>query len=390
MNELIENAEPVIKSFPELKNATDKAMAQAVENFVLIGYLLKKAKDEPELLSGSGYRDYKEFAKYEYGLEESQVSRFISINERYGDGAQLLPQYRGFGQSKLAEMLTLPAAVAEELPTEITRQEIRELKKEIAEENKITPMEVAIEQANHPDVNVIEEFWKDWITKNPERFVKIEPDNEYETFFRGCVLNARVPGVGKLMMTEKEEKITITNLRTGEKETYNLREIQEVFEDTTPNFYTEESWEEITGQKFPKIAPAQDKENKPKSEEKEAEITENKASEEPETVADKENKPILEKIEPKAEDILPPVEEPTEEASMAAEPKEESEQVSNTQNQEAAEQEEENEPSAMELFGYVRNNVNRLEGFLNAGSDAEAKRIIDTITEDLQEIRNRL
>ncbi len=75
---------------------------------------------------------------------------------------------------------------------------------------------------------------------------------------------------------------------------------------------------------------------------------------------------------------------------MAAEPKEESEKVSNAQTQEAAEQEEENEPSAMELFGYVRNNVNRLEGFLNAGSDAEAKRIIDTITEDLQEIRSRL
>ena len=48
------------------------------------------------------------------------------------------------------------------------------------------------------------------------------------------------------------------------------------------------------------------------------------------------------------------------------------------------------EMTAMDYFLYVRNNVNRLEGFLNAGSNAEAKRIIDTITEDLQEIRNRL
>lgn len=391
MNELIENVEPEIKAYSDLKNATDKAMAQAVENFVLIGYLLRKAKDEPELLSGSGYSDYKEFAKSEYGLEESQVSRFISINERYGDGAQLLPQFRGFGQSKLAEMLTLPAAVAEELPTEITRQEIRELKKEIAEENKISELELHVERAEHPNVDIWREFLKDWMHKNPQKYLEIDADDIYESLLMNCALTARVPGEGKFMMTEKDNEITLTNLRTGEKERLYAPFVENTIgEINNSNLFTVAAWQEIFGEEFPRIAPAQDKENKPKSEEKEAEITENKASEEPETVADKENKPIVEKIEPKAEDILSPVEEPTEEAQRTAEQKEESEQVSNAQSQEAAEQEEENEPSAMELFGYVRNNVNRLEGFLNAGSDAEAKRIIDTIKEDLQEIRNRL
>lgn len=391
MNEMIENVEPEIKAYSDLKNATDKAMAQAVENFVLIGYLLRKAKDEPELLSGSGYSDYKEFAKNEYGLEESQVSRFISINERYGDGAQLLPQFRGFGQSKLAEMLTLPAAVAEELPTEITRQEIRELKKEIAEENKISELELHVERAEHPNVDIWREFLKDWMHRNPQKYLEIDIDDEYESLLMNCALTARVPGEGKFMMTEKDNEITLTNLRTGEKERLYAPYVEDIIDEiNNSNLFTVAAWQEIFGEEFPRIAPAQDKENKPKSEEKEAEITENKASEEPETVADKENKPIVEKIEPKAEDILPPVEEPTEEAPRAAEPKEESEQVSNAQTQEAAEQEEKNEMSAMELFGYVRNNVNRLEGFLNAGSDAEAKRIIDTITEDLQEIRNRL
>lgn len=391
MNEMIENVEPEIKAYSDLKNATDKAMAQAVENFVLIGYLLRKAKDEPELLSGSGYSDYKEFAKSEYGLEESQVSRFISINERYGDGAQLLPQFRGFGQSKLAEMLTLPAAVAEELPTEITRQEIRELKKEIAEENKISELELHVERAEHPNVDIWREFLKDWMHRNPQKYLEIDADDIYESLLMNCALTARVPGEGKFMMTEKDNEITLTNLRTGEKERLYAPYVEDMIDEiNNSNLFTVAAWQEIFGEEFPRIAPAQDKENKPKSEEKGAEITENKASEEQETVEDKENKPIAEKIEPKAEDILPPLEEPTEEASMAAEPKEESEQVSNAKSQEAAEQEEENEPSAMELFGYVRNNVNRLEGFLNAGSDAEAKRIIDTITEDLQEIRNRL
>jgi len=391
MNELIENVEPEIKAYSDLKNATDKAMAQAVENFVLIGYLLKKAKDEPELLSGSGYGNYKDFAKSEYGLEESQVSRFISINERYGDGAQLLPQYRGFGQSKLAEMLTLPAAVVEELPKDIKRQDIRDLKKEIAEENKISDLELHVERAEHPNVDIWREFLKDWMHRNPQKYLEIDIDDEYETLLMNCALTARVPGEGKFIMTEKNREITLTNLRTSEKHILLKEEVEDIIDEiNNSNLFTVGAWQELFGEEFPRIAPAQDKENKPKSEEKEKEITENKASEEPETVADKENKPIVEKIEPKAKDILPPVEEPTEEASKAEEPKEESEQAPNAQIPAAAEQEEENETTAMELFGYVRNNVNRLEGFLNAGSDAEAKRIIDTITEDLQEIRNRL
>ena len=399
MNELIENAEPVIKSFPELKNATDKAMAQAVENFVLIGYLLKKAKDEPELLSGSGYGNYKDFAKSEYGLEESQVSRFISINERYGDGAQLLPQYRGFGQSKLAEMLTLPAAVVEELPKDITRQDIRDLKKEIAEENNVSELELHVERAENPNVEIWVEFLKDWAHRNPEKFINIDIDDEYETLFKDCVLTARVPGEGKFMLTEKDRIVTLTNLRTNEKKQRGVDELEDILDEINgEDFFTEASWEAIFGEKFPRIAPAQDKENKPKSEEKEGEITENKASEEPEIVADKENKPIVEKIEPKEEDILPPAEEPKEETSTAADDEEASKYVEASQkvdSQKEAEKfakalEDMDEMTAMDYFLHVRNNVNRLEGFLNAGSDAEAKRIIDTITEDLQEIRNRL
>ena len=313
MNELIENVEPVIKSFPELKNATDKAMAQAVENFVLIGYLLRKAKDEPELLSGSGYCDYKEFAKREYGLEESQVSRFISINERYGDGAQLRPQFRGYGQSKLAEMLTLPAAVAEELPPEITRQEIREIKKEIAEENKISDLELHVERAEHPNVDIWREFLKDWMHRNPQKYLEIDIDDEYETILMNCALTARVLGEGKFIMTEKNREITLTNLRTSEKHILLKEEVEDIIDEiNNSNLFTVAAWQEIFGEEFPRIAPAQepsDKENKPKSEEKAAETTENKEIEEAETVADKENKPNEEipheTITPAQEDILP-------------------------------------------------------------------------------------
>lgn len=382
MNGLIENVEPEIKIYSDLKNAVDKAMAQAVENFVLIGYLLRKAKEEPELLLGSGYSDYKEFAQSEYGLEESQVSRFISINERYGDGAQLLPQFRGYGQSKLAEMLTLPAAVAEELPKDITRQEIRDLKKEIAEENKVSELELHVERAEHPKVDVWREFLKDWMHRNPQKYLEIDIDDEYETLLMNCALTARVPGEGKFMMTEKDREITLTNLRTSEKQKLTAEEVEDLIDEiNSENLFTVAAWQEIFREDFPRIAPAQepsDKENKPKSEENEAETTENKEIEEPETVADKENTPIVEKIEPKAEDILPPKETQTEEAPKAAEPQ----HVSNAQILAAAGEDE--VPDEWEQFKHIRTNVDRMEGFLNAGSYTEVKRIADIIKEDLE------
>ena len=382
MNELgFERIEPEINHYSDLKKAVDNAMAQAVENFVLIGYLLRKAKEEPELLLGSGYSDYKEFAQSEYGLEESQVSRFISINERYGDGAQLLPQFRGYGQSKLAEMLTLPAAVAEELPKDITRQEIRDLKKEIAEENKISELELHVERAEHPNVDIWREFLKDWMHRNPQKYLEIDIDDEYETLLMNCALTARVPGEGKFMMTEKDREITLTNLRTSEKQKLTTEEVEDLIDEiNSENLFTVAAWQEIFGEDFPRIAPAQepsDKENKPKSEENEAETTENKEIEEPETVADKENKPIVEKIEPKAEDILPPKETQTEETPKAAEP------VSNAQILAAAAQEEESLDWTDQLK-YIRQNTDRMEGFLNAGSYTEVKRIADIIKEDLE------
>ena len=85
MNELSYGYE----SYEEYKEQLDKALGAAVENFVVIGYLLRTAKEDPTILAGSGYSSIKEMAKEEYGLDESQVSRFISINERYGDGPEL-------------------------------------------------------------------------------------------------------------------------------------------------------------------------------------------------------------------------------------------------------------------------------------------------------------
>ena len=318
MNELSYGYE----SYEEYKVQLDKALGAAVENFVIIGYLLRTAKEDPTILEGSGYNSINDMAKAEYGLDGSQVSRFISITERYGDGPELLPQYRGFGQSKLSEMLSLPAAVAEELPQTITRAEIRELKEEIREEKKITDIEVAIERAQYPDIDIWEEFFKDWAKKHPTEFIELRDDDLYECF-RNKVLTARVPGEGKMALTEDGESFTLTNMRDISKHIMVINDFTSMVielaqgDEPVPFPFNKEQWEKLTGETFPEekkeeIAPAQ--EEKPLTTAPETEEKPNK----------------IEKPEPKAEVV--PKSAPTEftelskvdtEPDKAAEPIEE-------------------------------------------------------------------
>ena len=327
MNELSYGYE----SYEEYKDQLDKALGEAVENFVIIGYLLRTAKEDPTILEGSGYNSINDMAKAEYGLDGSQVSRFISINERYGDGPELLPQYRGFGQSKLSEMLSLPAAVAEELPQTITRAEIRELKEEIREEKKITDIEVAIERAQYPDIDIWEEFFKDWAKKHPTEFIELRDDDLYECF-RNKVLTARVPGEGKMALTEDGESFTLTNMRDSSKHLMVISDFTSmVFElvqgdEPVPFPFNKEQWEKLTGETFPEekkeeIAPAQEekplttapetkeKPDKIEKPEPKAEVvpksapTKNIESSEEDTEPDKAAEPIEEETETDQEEV---------------------------------------------------------------------------------------
>ena len=135
------------KTYSEFKTALDTEMNKAAESFVKIGYLLKIARDT-DILAESGYNSLTEFAQAEYNLDKSQVSRFIAINDNYsvdGYSDRLMTEYSGYGYSKLAMMLTLPAAVAKELSPAYSKSDIQVLKDEVAAEEAISPMEVYLE-----------------------------------------------------------------------------------------------------------------------------------------------------------------------------------------------------------------------------------------------------
>ncbi len=112
-----------------------KKLAQELQNvtmsFVRIGYALRQI-DDAELYKQDGYSSIAEFAKAEYGLEGSTVSRFMAINRKYsidGYSERLRPEYIGLGQSKLSEMLALPDADMEMVRPEMSREDIRDLKR---------------------------------------------------------------------------------------------------------------------------------------------------------------------------------------------------------------------------------------------------------------------
>lgn len=130
------------------KRKLDQTLNETVSGFVRTGYLLKIARDT-NVLDGSTYSTLSEFAAKEYNLRPDEVSRFIAINDKYsvnGYSPELMEQYRGYGYSKLAEMLTLPPALAEMIKPETTREDIRMIKQEYAQAQEETPIELAIEE----------------------------------------------------------------------------------------------------------------------------------------------------------------------------------------------------------------------------------------------------
>lgn len=277
-------------SYSEYKQMLDKELKTNVESFVRIGYLLKIARDT-NVLAESGYTNVAEFAKAEYGLTKDIVSRYIAINDRYSEGGysdRLQLQFENYGVAKLSEMLTLPDDIIAEIEPTLTRKEIQDVKKEIAEEEKISPLEVMAEAAAEENVRDEESFtirqriWKAHFYENKEDFIKISkfigafipfPDKLIIEKLvdvlapTGCQVRwARIPGVGKIMISVKgrDIPITFTNIRDGSKLECSAEDIYHDLGEIYGEM-TKRAWEKLYGEPFeavkeeekPEVAPVQ-------------------------------------------------------------------------------------------------------------------------------------
>lgn len=290
----------ILTGYTDFKGKLDMELKANAEGFVRIGYLLKVARDT-NILSESGYKNVAEFAFAEYQLTKDIVSRYIAINDKYAENGysdKLQSRYEGFGVAKLQEMLTLPDAIIEEIEPTLTKREIIDIKKEVAAEEAITPIEVAIEAADpkvmqeEKELTLAQRVWKDIIkslwdkynvkdknsalnriitTEYPfvtdESFTKPLELALYELIAPSgtATLWARIPGVGRYMVTVKglDEPINMVNARDGSKINTSfadaVRDIAEIFEGEC----TAESWERVYGLPNPqyeekeKVAPVQ-------------------------------------------------------------------------------------------------------------------------------------
>lgn len=270
-----------ITNYEDYKCALKKELLSAAEGFVRIGYLLKKARDT-DILEGSGYSNVNEFAKKEFGLEKTQVSRFININERFADAEhpdQLKEQYKGFGVAKLSIMLTIPDNINEELTPEYSKSEIQAIKEEYDEEQKVSDIERMIEPVPNHIAEVDSILGKAIVelgeketdlyeaihyTANVDHMLDIEKLKDDMAPSEDATYSIRIPGVGRVMLVLKTTGVnTIVNMRSGEKHEYTWEEIADawmIIIDINKN--SKEDWEERYGKEWPKkeeVAPVQRK-----------------------------------------------------------------------------------------------------------------------------------
>lgn len=270
------------KSYNEYRQDMMQELSKASESFVRIGYLLKVARDT-DVLKGTEYEsDYLAFAEGEFGLDKSQVSRFIRINDKFsvgGNSVELLPQYQGFGTRKLGIMIMLPEELTEELSPDYTVEEINEIKEVVKEEQEITPVEAMVERmgSNISDETPLIEYCIEKILEEtPDAYVDVmkDLDRAYKILapISEMMYIVKVGGIGKVMVTFHDDNVTLYSIRSGDKETVERAAVVEAVKKVLLPFMKPENPEESYSIQFGKEFP---KKEEPKKEPKKIERVKN-------------------------------------------------------------------------------------------------------------------
>lgn len=272
------------RSYQEYKQELDTELKKTAEGFVRIGYLLKVARDT-SILAESQYDNVVDFARAEYGLDKTQVSRFMNINDKFSEGGyapELKAEYQGFGYAKLSIMLLLPEDVNNVLTPDYSKAEIQQIKDEVDEEKKTTDIEVMLEEKDSVQQSfntnlekavyqlgkdapeVYKRLWESAV-KNGEsgkRFIEnLIPDEK-------AMYIVRIPGAGRCMLSMKAEEDTVKliNIRdSSANETYTKQKLEDALKKMLPDTDTwRNAWESLYGEKLPAeknaaVAPVQPK-----------------------------------------------------------------------------------------------------------------------------------
>lgn len=312
-------------NYQKFKETLDAEMTRTAEGFVRIGYLLSYAA-ETNIINEGGYETVNDFAKAEYGIDATQVSRFVGIYKRFGVEGEprLKEQYSKHGVAKLGIMLTLPDYINEEISENYSKSEITAIKREIEQEQQVTDIEVEIEKTEMKESvqytlpQGLKQAVYQLIHDEPKLYVRIYSSIEMDDFkeilapMGENTYFIRIKGVGKLaVFVRSDADITITNLREGTKESYDWQQLFDCFKeyfamgtdakDSWCNVFQEEWPEEEKKEpvKETEITAKSDKDNvqqvKPKKESKVKVVTP-KPKKEPEPKVEETAKEVEEQL----------------------------------------------------------------------------------------------
>ena len=232
------------KTYQEYKQELDAVLTRTAEDFVQIGYLLKVARDT-NILAESGYATVTDFAKAEYGIDKTQVSRFISINDRFSENGysdHLMQNYQGFGYAKLTLMLQIPNEINEALPPTLSKTEIQAIKDEVDAESQVSDIEVEIEKAEAaavtdkpmlpPEGSPLQRnlwqlgkeqedlFRKLWEICNKSNYPRSTAIMDALIPQGDAVYTVRIPGERRTQIIINSDGATVINLKTLERHEY--------------------------------------------------------------------------------------------------------------------------------------------------------------------------
>lgn len=264
--------------YADFKQEFDREYRSQTEGYVKMGYLLKLARDT-DILKESGYKSIAEFAWNEYRIRDDAVSRMIDVNDRFSEGGyseRLDGKYQGYGASLLAEMITMSDAVIDALPPGTTREVIREVKKEIREEEKVSDLEVLIEGQDSRQqgmesnlAKVLHQYYRENIRSYPELYKAMKNGGELEdTALRMLapsgvgVKTVRIQGIGKMMLSIKgrNQCLELVNIRTNETESYTWRDCAEILLKMCIGKNYRAAFEALYGEAYPE--PEKEKDEK--------------------------------------------------------------------------------------------------------------------------------
>ena len=165
-----------IDNLDDMTGIIKNELNNITEGFVAVGYYLKKTAQD-ELYKQKGYQSLFDYAKENFGISRPTAIRFMEINDTYSIGGfspEIDERWRGYGSSKLTEMLGLPEEIRETVPAEATVKDLREAKTIIREtESKFSPQMELCDVAQTPEET------QDWM-----KLLAIQVFHEKDTFLK--------------------------------------------------------------------------------------------------------------------------------------------------------------------------------------------------------------